>query len=88
MPNRDVAALECVQDGVAVRAVLPGKLVHASASLVLLANLRCLGGGEASLVAALALRPNQGGTGWVIAELPSLLVQTGQRGGLPRESFC
>jgi hypothetical protein len=51
VPGRDTAVLERVQDGVAVDAILAGKIVHAPASLVLLANLRDLDGREAPLMA-------------------------------------
>jgi hypothetical protein len=46
--------LERVQDGSAVDAVLPGKIVHAPASLVLIAELCYFVRGEAPLVPSLA----------------------------------
>jgi hypothetical protein len=88
VPDRDIVALERVQDGSAVDAVPTSKLVHASAGLVALANLRYLGGGEAPLVAALALRANNSRACCVRHDLPGLVVQTNQRCRLVRESFC
>lgn len=71
-----------------VDAVLTSKIVHAPACLVLLANLRYFGCGELPGAAGAYAAASGGCPVPARHELQDLVVQTGQRGGLVRESFC